>query len=63
MAAQCGERRTEWDAVPTPSYLVYEELLTHNLEILSGVAERTGAKVLLAQKCFSMYYYLSLIHI
>ena len=61
MAAQCGKRRPEWAAVPTPSYLVYEELLTHNLEILKGLAERTGAKVLLAQKCFSMYYYYPLI--
>ena len=61
MAARCGDWRPEWAAVPTPSYLVYEELLTHNLEILKGLAERTGAKVLLAQKCFSMYYYYPLI--
>ena len=51
----------EWDAVPTPSYLVYEELLEKNLKILAEVAENTGAKILLAQKCFSMYHYYPLI--
>lgn len=51
----------EWDAVPTPSYLVYEELLEKNLKILAEVAEDTGAKILLAQKCFSMYHYYPLI--
>ena len=60
MAAR-AEWRTEWDAVPTPSYLVYEELLEKNLKILAKVAEDTGAKVLLAQKCFSMYHYYPLI--
>ena len=53
--------RAEWDVVPTPSYLVYEELLEKNLRILADVAEDTGAKVLLAQKCFSMYHYYPLI--
>ena len=53
--------RTEWDIVPTPSYLVYEELLEKNLRILAKLAEDTGAKVLLAQKCFSMYHYYPLI--
>ena len=60
MAAR-AEWRTEWDAVPTPSYLVYEELLEKNLKILAKIAEDTGAKVLLAQKCFSMYHYYPLI--
>ena len=59
--AALAEWRTEWDAVPTPSYLVYEELLEKNLKILAKVAEDTGAKVLLAQKCFSMYHYYPLI--
>ena len=53
--------RAEWDIVPTPSYLVYEELLEKNLRILAELAEDTGAKVLLAQKCFSMYHYYPLI--
>ena len=60
MAAR-AEWRKEWDEVPTPSYLVYEELLKKNLKILAEIAEDTGAKVLLAQKCFSMYHYYPLI--
>ncbi len=60
MAARAAWR-AEWDAVPTPSYLVYEELLEQNLKILAEIAEETGAKILLAQKCFSMYYYYPLI--
>lgn len=39
----------------TPSYIVDIELLEKNLQILSGVMERTGAKILLAQKAFSMF--------
>lgn len=39
----------------TPSYLVDEELLIKNLEILDQVQKRSGAKILLAQKAFSMF--------
>lgn len=39
----------------TPSYIVDEGKLKSNLEILKGVIERTGCRILLAQKCFSMY--------
>ncbi len=41
--------------VATPSYIVDEGKLKSNLEILKGVIERTGCRILLAQKCFSMY--------
>lgn len=40
----------------TPCYVVMEKELKRNLEILAGVRERTGCKILLAQKAFSMYY-------
>lgn len=43
------------EALRTPCYLVDEERLIHNCEILRGVRERTGAKILLAQKAFSMF--------
>ena len=43
------------DRLPTPCYLVDEGLIRRNLEILSSVKERTGCKILLAQKAFSMY--------
>lgn len=44
------------DAVPTPAYIVEEEALIHNLEVLQQVEAATGCKILLAQKCFSMFY-------
>lgn len=40
---------------PTPYFLVDEARLRKNLEILRGVCDRTGCKILLAQKAFSMY--------
>ncbi len=43
------------DQVPTPAYVIDEAKLVHNLEILKSVQDRTGCKVLLAQKAFSMY--------
>lgn len=43
------------DRVKTPAYVIDEALLIRNLEILKGVRERTGAKILLAQKAFSMF--------
>ncbi|MEA4940421.1 MAG: carboxynorspermidine decarboxylase [Christensenella sp.] len=41
--------------LPTPCFLVDEVALKQNLEILSGVSKRTGCKILLAQKAFSMF--------
>lgn len=39
----------------TPCYVVDAGLIEKNLKILRGVMERTGARILLAQKAFSMY--------
>lgn len=41
--------------LPTPCYIVDEDLLIKNLEILQSVQDRTGCSILLAQKGFSMY--------
>ena len=41
--------------LPTPCYVVDEAKLVRNLELLRSVAQRSGCKVLLAQKAFSMY--------
>ena len=41
--------------LPTPCFVIDETKLIHNLEILKEVEERTGAKILLAQKCFSCF--------
>ncbi|MBO4400715.1 MAG: carboxynorspermidine decarboxylase [Selenomonadaceae bacterium] len=45
----------------TPAYVVDEKLLTRNLEILAEIQQSTGAKILLAQKCFSAFYFYPLI--
>lgn len=42
-------------AVPSPSYVVDEKLLIKNLELLKSIIDRTGCKILLAQKGFSMF--------
>ena len=42
-------------ALRTPYYLIDESLLKQNLEILQNVAQKSGCKILLAQKAFSMY--------
>lgn len=52
---------TDFMNIPTPSYVIDEERLIHNLKILQGVGKRTGAKILLAQKAFSCYHVYPLI--
>ena len=41
--------------ISSPSYVVDEEAMLSNLNILKGVSDRTGCRILLAQKCFSMF--------
>ncbi len=41
--------------IRTPYYVTDESLLVKNLEVLKSVAQRTGCKILLAQKAFSMF--------
>lgn len=45
----------------TPCYVIDEDSLLRNLEILHGVEKRTGCKILLAQKAFSCYHLYPLI--
>jgi carboxynorspermidine decarboxylase len=45
----------KFEELPTPCYVVDKSLLERNLEILNGVMKRTGCKIVLAQKAFSMY--------
>lgn len=45
----------DFGTLPTPCYIVDEDLLIKNLEILQSVQDRTGCSILLAQKGFSMY--------
>ncbi|HWT26381.1 MAG TPA: carboxynorspermidine decarboxylase [Mobilitalea sp.] len=41
--------------VPTPCYVMEEQLLRKNCETIKSVTDRTGCEILLAQKAFSMY--------
>lgn len=45
----------DFNALPSPCYIVDETLLKKNLEILDSVQQRTGCKILLALKGFSMH--------
>lgn len=49
------ELRFDLNAVKTPYYIVDEDLLIKNLNTLKSVMDRTGCKILLAQKAFSMF--------
>ena len=44
------------DDITTPAYIIDENMLVHNLEILKYVEDKTGCKILLAQKAFSAFY-------
>ncbi|MBQ5331523.1 MAG: carboxynorspermidine decarboxylase [Oscillospiraceae bacterium] len=44
-----------FDSIHTPSYVVDIALIEKNMKILDSVRKRTGCKILLAQKAFSMY--------
>ena len=44
-----------FSSLQTPCYVVDEALLERNLVILKQVIDRTGCKILLAQKAFSMF--------
>ena len=43
------------DDITTPAYIIDENILVHNLEILKYVEDKTGCKILLAQKAFSAW--------
>ncbi len=48
--------KTDLSGVKTPAFVVFEEALEHNLAILQTVMDRTGARILLAMKSFSMFH-------
>ncbi len=45
----------QFDSLPTPCYVLDVARLRRNGEILKGIQDRTGCKILLAQKAFSNY--------
>ena len=51
-------RKIPFNEVPNPAFIVHTDLLRANGQILKSIREKTGAKILLAQKgfsCFSTY--------
>lgn len=55
MDKQCAQK-TDLSGLKTPAFVVFEEALEHNLGLLQQVMERTGARILLALKSFSMFH-------
>lgn len=47
--------------IKTPYYIIDESLILKNLKILQSVKQKTGCKILLAQKAFSSFYFYPLI--
>lgn len=55
-AGLSGEGALAWlEDIPTPAYVIDEAQLRRNGGVLAGLARRTGARLLLAQKAFSNY--------
>ena len=50
-----GEPAGLFREIPSPAYVIDEAQLRRNGEILRSVSQRTGAKILLAQKAFSNF--------
>ena len=59
MQTQAGDagafRRFDLSRVPSPCFVVDEAAVERNLQVLSDVADRSGAHVLSALKAFSMF--------
>lgn len=51
----CKPFDVDISGAPIPCYLIDESRLINNLEIIKSVIDRTGCKILLAQKAFSMF--------
>ncbi len=43
------------DKLPTPFFIVYEDKLRSNLELISDVARRSGAKIIMAFKANALW--------
>lgn len=50
-----GWEELDTASVNTPCYIVSEKHLEHNLRILKDVMDRTGCRILMAMKCYSMF--------
>ena len=45
----------DYNQIPSPSFVLEEELLRQNLELIKGVQERAGVSIILALKGFAMW--------
>ena len=43
------------DKYPTPYYIVYEERIKHNLDVIKNVSERAGVKIIMAFKANALW--------
>ena len=41
--------------IPSPCYVVEEELLHRNLQLIKSVSERSGAEIIMAFKAFAIW--------
>lgn len=60
-ALKGSDSRVLFQNLPTPAYVVEESQLICNGKILASVAQRTGCKILLAQKAFSNFRFYPLL--
>ena len=47
--------RLTYEGVPTPCYIVEEDLLRRNLELIRDVSRRAGVEIILAFKAFALW--------
>ncbi|MGC8824224.1 MAG: carboxynorspermidine decarboxylase [Bacteroidales bacterium] len=45
----------DWETIPSPAYVISEELLRRNLEIIANVRDEAGVDIILALKGFAMW--------
>ena len=55
------ELKKAFEGLKTPCYVIDEAKIEENCKILKAVMDETGAKILLAQKAFSGFYFYPLI--
>jgi carboxynorspermidine decarboxylase len=46
----------DFSQIPSPCYVLNEQLLRRNLEIISGVRDKSGVEIILALKGFAMWH-------
>ena len=51
----CSKIASILGQIPTPCYVLEEELLEYNLQLLGSIQQRSGAKIILALKGFAMW--------